>query len=75
MLEYTEIDGLLVRLYTPRDGVSSGDIDPSYQVGLAVDFKLFHARHDENVREDRLPAVLWPRPGLGWWFVFFSRDA
>lgn len=34
VFEETEVDGLLVRLDSPRDGLFLLDIDPAYQVVL-----------------------------------------
>ena len=34
MFEEAKVDGLLVRLNTPRDGVVGTDIDPTYKVRL-----------------------------------------
>lgn len=35
MFEDAKIDGLLVRLNAPRDGVVGADIDPTYKVRLS----------------------------------------
>lgn len=34
VFEDTKVDGLLMRLNTPRDGVVGADIDPTYKVRL-----------------------------------------
>lgn len=66
VFEDAKVDGLLVWLNTPRDGVVGADIDPTYKVRLerlvetktfahnkpylAVNLQLFHGRHNCAVR-------------------------